>query len=163
MPKKKQITEEPKISKRTKKLPTFYQAVGRRKTATARVKLFPVLKEKIILGDLSLSKDEFLVNNRPFKEYFPGLIFEKKFFEPFRVTNNLNRFAGTIKVEGSGPHGQLDAVVHGISRALCQIDKVTYKPLLRKYDLITRDPRMKERRKAGLAGKARAAKQSPKR
>lgn len=163
MPRKKENTTQEKTVKKIQKLPTFYQAIGRRKNATARIRLFPVIKEKVAIGDLLLSADQMIVNGRPVKEYFPGQIFEKLYFEPFKATNTMGRFAATIKVEGSGLMGQLGAVVHGISRALCKIDTDTYRPLLKPHNLLTRDSRMKERRKAGLAGKARAAKQSPKR
>lgn len=162
MPVKKE-TEKTKVEKKSQKLPAFYQAIGRRKTATARVRLYPVIKTKIAVGDLTLVPDQFIVNNRPINEYFSQKLMEKKYLQPLKVTNNLGRFAATIKVEGSGINGQLEAVMHGISRALLEVDNATYKPLLRKEGLLTRDPRMKERRKAGLAGKARAGKQSPKR
>lgn len=164
MPRKK-LTAKPEEVKKVpvKKKAVFYQAIGRRKTATARVRIYPVLKDKITVGNHLLDKDEMVVNDRPIKQYFPGTLFEKLYTEPFRSTNNLGRFAATIKVEGSGLVGQLRAVMHGISRALLEIDKVAYRPPLKAMGLLTRDPREKERRKAGLAGKARAGKQSPKR
>lgn len=163
MPRKKENTTQEKIVKKIQKLPTFYQAIGRRKTATARVRLYPAVKEKVVINGLSLSPDQIIVNGKPIKEYFRGSIFEKLYFEPFKATNTMGRFAATIKVDGSGLMGQLGAVVHGISRVLYKIDRETYRPILKSNGLLTRDPRMKERRKAGLAGKARAGKQSPKR
>ncbi len=160
----KEVTKTKKeTSKKPSKKPEFYQAVGRRKTANARVRLYPVVSREISVGDKIIKKDEILVNGRSINQYFPGEISKKIYNKPFEVTNTSGRFAVSVLVEGSGLQGQLDAVVHGISRALVVIDKDTYKPLLKKQGLITRDPRMRERRKAGLAGKARAGKQSPKR
>lgn len=157
-------TKQPKPQdKNKKKLPQFYQAVGRRKTATARVRLYPVTGKEVNLGNLSLSKNQIVVNNRTIQEYFPGKVLEKLYFGPFMVTNTMDRFAATVKVLGSGLYSQLGAITHGISRALLEVDNEHFKPLLRKEGYLTRDPREKERRKAGLAGKARAGKQSPKR
>lgn len=152
-----------KSVKKTTKKPEFYSAVGRRKTASARVKLYPVVSREITIGDKTVGKDQILINGRMIESYFPGKVSEKIYRKPFEVTNTRGRFAVSARVSGSGPNGQLDAVVHGITRALISIDSDTYKPLLKKHGLVTRDPRMKERRKAGLAGKARAGKQSPKR
>lgn len=152
-----------KIEKKITKKPEYYSAVGRRKTASARVRLYPVVSREITIGDKTVGKDQILVNGRMIESYFPGKVSEKIYRKPFEVTSTKGRFAVSVIVSGSGPNGQLDAVVHGITRALISIDSDTYKPLLKKYGLVTRDPRMKERRKAGLAGKARAGKQSPKR
>jgi small subunit ribosomal protein S9 len=155
--------EKKKSPDKVKKQPLFYQAVGRRKTATARVRLYPVIKNKITVGTLSLGAGEMIVNNKPINMYFPGEIARKIYQMPLAAVDSLNRFAATIKVEGSGLSGQLQAVVHGIARALLIIDKENYQKKLKALSLLTRDSRAKERRKAGLAHKARARKQSPKR
>ena len=81
---------------------------------------------------------------------------------PFAVSETLDRYSATIKVEGSGKYGQIGAVVHALARALVKMD-ASLRPPLKKHGLLTRDPRAKERRKPGLAQKARARKQSPKR
>ena len=128
---------------------TYHQAVGRRKEAVARVRLFP-------------GKAQLTVNGVPISQYFKGPIAQKHYQKPFEVTKTLGDISGTVKVVGGGFSSQLDAVVHGISRAL-DLTKDTYRPLLRPAGLLTRDPRVKERRKYGLAHKARAKKQSPKR
>lgn len=127
----------------------FFSAVGRRKTATAQVRLRP-------------GKGKVLVNNLSIDQYFPGKINKKIYLEPLRTTNNLGKFQAAIKVTGSGKKAQLEAVVHGLSRALAKVDD-SYKKILKKRGFLTRDDRMKERRKPGLAQSARAAKQSPKR
>lgn len=157
------IKQEKPLIKVKQKSPEYYQAVGRRKSATARVRVYPVTKDKIMVGDNSLSKDQMIVNDKPIQKYFPGQVFEKMYMNPFKITENLGRFAVTVKVDGSGLSSQLNAVTHGISRALLLVNKEQFKPILKKAGYIIRDPREKERRKAGLAGKARAGKQSPKR
>lgn len=134
--------------KTVKKDYTF--AVGRRKTANARVRLFA--KE----GDL-------IVNEMPAGQYFTTKKAQLRYLEPFKVTSTVGKFSFSAKVVGSGKFGQLDAVVHGIARALVKFNPDDYKLLLKKAGLLTRDPRMKERRKAGKGGKARRTKQSPKR
>lgn len=153
-----------KTDKKNNKL-LYYEATGRRKTAVARVRLYPIsdTKKELKIWDYKLSPGVVLVNEASAEKYFPGEINKKKYREPFRVTNTLNKFATTVRVSGSGINGQLEAIVHGIARAIEKTDKEKYRPLLKKRSLLTRDPRMKERRKAGYAHAARAKKQSPKR
>lgn len=147
----------------TAKSASYYEAVGRRKESSARVRLYVVSEGKVKVNDLELEKGSFVVNDRPAEKYFPGEVNKKLYLEPFRTTNTLQRFIVSVKVEGGGLSGQLNAVIHGISRALEKIDKEKYRPILKKRGFLTRDPRAKQRRKAGYAGKARARKQSPKR
>ena len=149
--KKEEIKTEEKTKEAKTKAPFYYTAVGRRKTATARVKLQVKGSGKII------------VNQKPIEEYFSGEAAKIVYLEPFKLTNNLGRFDVFIKVTGSGISAQLGAVVHGLARVLQKVDRETYRPILKKRGFLTRDPRAKERRKAGLAGKARKKKQSPKR
>lgn len=127
----------------------YIPAIGRRKTATARVRLY----EK---------KGPIIVNDLPIKKYFPGEVNKTLYMEPFRVTNTLGKYSATIKVKGSGKNGQLGAVIHGTARALIKADE-NFRPILKKRGFLTRDSRKKERRKAGRAHKARAKKISPKR
>lgn len=103
------------------------------------------------------------VNGRPVEKYFPGEIMKKMYQEPFRTTNTLGRFIVTLKTAGGGLSGQLAATIHAVSRALEKVDKEKFRPILKKRGFMMRDPRAKQRRKAGYAGKARARKQSPKR
>jgi small subunit ribosomal protein S9 len=141
----------------------YYEAVGRRKTATARVRLYVVKETSVTVNGIAVEKGGMTVNGRSAESYFPGEIFQKMYFEPFRTTNTLNRFATTIKATGGGLSSQLQAVIHGISRALEKVDKEKFRPILKKRGFMTRDPRARQRRKAGFAGKSRAKKQSPKR
>jgi small subunit ribosomal protein S9 len=149
------VDKTPKIS--------YYEAVGRRKESTARVRLYVVNDASMTLNGLTMDKGSMIVNGRPVENYFPGEVMKKKYQEPFRTTNTLGRFAVAIKAEGGGLVGQLAAVIHGVSRALEKVDKEKFRPILKKRGFMTRDPRAKQRRKAGFAGKARARKQSPKR
>ena len=128
----------------------FFAAVGRRKTAIARVRIWP-------------GKQELTVNGKPISQYFKGATMKKLYLRPFEATETLNQITGSIKITGSGLMGQIDAIVHGISRALLKMDSEKYKPVLRARGYLTRDDRMKETRKVGQGGRARAKKQSPKR
>jgi len=137
------------MSKKTEKS-KFISAVGRRKTAVARVRLYK-------------GKGEILVNSQPIEKYFPGEQMKVFYLKPFQVTETLGKYYATIKVEGSGKSGQLGAVIHGLARALNKENKEAYHSLLKKNKLLTRDPRARERRKVGQMGRARKKKQSPKR
>ncbi len=142
---------------------SYYEAVGRRREATARVRLYVVKDGNVKVGETEIAKGAIVVNGRPVEQYFPGEVSKKMYFEPFRTTNTMNRFAVSVKVTGGGLSGQLGALMLGVSRALEKVDKEKFRPILKKRGFMTRDPRAKQRRKAGLAGKARARKQSPKR
>jgi small subunit ribosomal protein S9 len=128
--------------------PTYNSGTGRRKTAIARVRLLP--------GD-----GEMVINGRSFVEHFGAAIDEAEVRMPFRVTNTDGRFNAMIKVEGGGVNGQAGAVRHGIARALLELDE-THRVVLRQAGFLTRDPRMKERKKFGLK-RARKAPQYTKR
>lgn len=143
----------PKKSKKTtsrKKKNKYIWAVGRRKTATATIKLYS-------------KKGELLVNEKQIGEYFPGEVDEVLYSEPLRTTNLLGKVSATFKVTGSGKNAQLWAVIHALSRAINKLDEEKYHEVLKKKGFLSRDPRMRERRKPGYAQKARAKKQSPKR
>lgn len=128
----------------------YVATIGRRKNATARVRLYH-------------QAGDYAVNDKPMTEYFNAVINpEVRFLKPFTITNTSGKYAVSVKVSGSGQSAQLDAAVMGIARALLQIDPDFRKPL-RDAGLLTRDPRMKETRKAGHGGSARAKRQSPKR
>ena len=125
------------------------QTVGRRKEAVARVRVFE-------------GNGQIIVNGKPIAEVFKGIIYQKAYQKPFEITRSLGKYTATVKVIGGGTASQLQAIVHGVSRSLAKIS-TDYKDILKKQGLLTRDARVKERRKYGLAHKARAEKQSPKR
>jgi small subunit ribosomal protein S9 len=129
---------------------TYFTAVGRRKAAIARVRL-------------EANAGQLTVNGKLINEYFTGPIFQKAYQKPFEVTKTLGKYSGSILVSGGGTMSQLGAVVHGITRALSASDVESFRKLLKVEGLLTRDPRVRERRKYGNAQKARAKKQSPKR
>jgi small subunit ribosomal protein S9 len=128
----------------------YFQAVGRRKEAVARVRL--------VRGQGILT-----VNGKPVAVYFPSLVEQKAYQRPFEVTETLGHFTGSVKVIGGGRQAQLYAMIHGIARALEKANKEKYRPSLKSAGLLTRDARARERRKVGQGGRARAKKQSPKR
>ena len=134
----------------TKKKQDYTYAVGRRKTATARVRLFS-------------KKGDLIVNEMPAGKYFSSENDQQAYLKPLKLTGTLGKFSFSVKVEGSGKAGQLGAVVHGVSRALAKLNEEEYRPVLKKHGLLTRDSRKKERTKVGTGGKSRRSKQSPKR
>jgi len=135
----------------SKKIDKKYTSThGRRKEAVARVRLYA-------------GKGQFTVNGKPIEEYFPMAVHASQYMRPFKLTKTEGKYWATIKVAGSGTKGQLDAVIHGLSKALNDVKKDEFRPILKKAGLLKRDPRVKERRKYGRAQKARKGKQSPKR
>jgi len=124
------------------------QGTGRRKTAVARVRLVP-------------GNGRIIVNGREAAEYFGRPILEMMVRDPLRVTKTEDRFDVLVNIRGGGVAGQAGAVRHGIARALLAVDEEFRIPLKR-AGFLTRDPRMKERRKYGLK-KARKAPQFSKR
>lgn len=127
----------------------FVYAVGRRKEAAARVRLFK-------------GKEESMVNGKSAKDYFPtGL--QTTVFRPLQVTESQEKYYFTAKILGGGARGQADALALGVARALVATDGEEYKGKLKNLGLLTRDPRIRQRRMVGMGGKARRKKQSPKR
>lgn len=157
-------TDNKQPDKKTKTVKKdFIFAVGRRREAVARVRIYPETKTNVMWGDIEAKKGEIWVNQKAASAYFSGNIAKAMLLEPFRVTNTLNKYITTIRVAGGGLAGQLDAVIHGIARALSTLDKNKFHPILKKRGFLTRDARVRERRKVGTGGKARRKKQSPKR
>lgn len=161
----KKKTEEKKETpvKSPKKEISYYEAVGRRKTASARARLYVLTGDAMTVKSVEVKKGDMIVNGKPIETFFPGEVFKKMYQEPFRTTNTMNRFAVSVTTTGGGIPGQLGATIHAISRALIKVDNEKFRPILKKRGFLMRDPRAKQRRKAGFAGKARARKQSPKR
>jgi small subunit ribosomal protein S9 len=126
----------------------FFQATGRRKNAVARVRLSP-------------GGGAIIVNGQSYEEVFTQERLKKLILEPLTVTDSVKRFSISIKVSGGGYAGQAGAIRHGIARALVAADD-SLRPILRGQGFLTRDPRVKERKKYGLI-RARKAKQYTKR
>lgn len=142
----------------------YISAVGRRKSAVARVRIYEHIKPDASWNNTPIKKGEILVNEKPIAEYFPSEVERKQFSEPMRLTNThqLN-YALTIRVTGGGQSGQLDAVIAAIANALNKLDREKHRPILKKKGFLTRDSRIRQRRKVGTGGKSRRKKQSPKR
>lgn len=134
----------------------YTYAVGRRKTAIARVRLY---KSKSVPGHDGV---QLVVNGRDAAVYFGGNAEKNQYRLPFIITETLTKMSASVKAVGGGVASQLGATVHGVARALIKLDP-TLRATLKSAGLLTRDPRAKERRKIGTGGKARRTKQSPKR
>ena len=128
---------------------TYFWAVGRRKAAVARVRLYP-------------GSGKITVNGRSAGDYFGGRqIYQATLAEPLQLTGTQDRFDVSVRVLGGGITGQAGAIRHGIARALTKFDE-ELRPTLKRAHLLTRDARVKERKKVGLK-RARKAPQYTKR
>ncbi len=134
---------------KTKKM-SYIFAVGRRKESSARVRLYH-------------GKADSTVNGMPAEKYFPGEIASKIIAKPFGATEMSEKYYFSAKVAGGGKESQLSALVLGISRSLVKASPEKNRSILKKLNLLTRDSRIRQRRMVGKGGKARRAKQSPKR
>jgi len=115
-----------------------FLGTGRRKTSVARVRL-------------AAGSGKIVVNNRAFENYFPIETLRLQALQPLTVTETAAKFDVRVNVTGGGPSGQAGAVRHGIARALLQAD-AGFRPTLKSNGLLTRDPRMRERKKYGQPG-----------
>jgi small subunit ribosomal protein S9 len=97
---------------------------------------------------MSKGKGNVIVNNRDYKDFFPVAVLQSKIVQPFALTDTVNKFDVKVNVAGGGINGQVEAIRLGISRALVKLDEEN-KPLLKEEGLMTRDPRMVERKKPG--------------
>ena len=119
-----------------------YYGTGRRKKSIARVYVFQ-------------GNGNIVINKRNLDDYVGLEVLKKIINQPFEVTNTLGKYDVQVNVHGGGPTGQAGAIRHGIARALLQVDN-EFRALLKKEGLLTRDPRMKERKKYGLKAARRA-------
>ncbi|HEV8136132.1 MAG TPA: 30S ribosomal protein S9 [Pyrinomonadaceae bacterium] len=115
-----------------------YYGTGRRKTSTARVYLRP-------------GSGEVKVNKKPFDRYFPNETLRMIIRQPLQLTETVGKFDLVVNVTGGGPAGQAGAIRHGITRALIEFN-ADLRPTLKHAGLVTRDPRIKERKKYGQKG-----------
>jgi len=127
---------------------SYVWGTGKRKCAIAQVRLFP-------------GKGEVIVNDKPYQEAFPRIEHRHMIEHPLLATDTMGKFRVMVKVNGGGLSGQAGAIRHGIARALAKENEL-FKPVLRKEGLLTRDARIKERKKYGLK-RARKAPQYTKR
>jgi small subunit ribosomal protein S9 len=127
----------------------YYEGLGRRKSATARVRIYPG-------GD-----GQLVVNGKPYEDYFRREVDRLNLVQAFKVTETDGQFDMTVLVKGGGVTGQSEAIRMGTARALLEVNP-DFRPVLRKGGLLTRDSREKERKKPGLK-RARKAPQYTKR
>lgn len=126
----------------------YSRGTGKRKTSVAQVRLMP-------------GKGAIIVNGKPLEEVFSILRLQSTILEPLRVTSTADKLNAIVRVEGGGVSSQAGAISHGLTRALVAMD-VSLKQVLRSHGLLTRDARVKERKKYGLR-RARKARQYRKR
>lgn len=126
-----------------KKKEKYFEGTGRRKTAIARVRLFPNVEKS------------FLVNEKPLERYFPIVILQQTALASLTLMNCLEQFKVSAKVKGGGIHSQAEAVRHGITKALVLFNP-DFRKKLKKAGYLTRDSRMRERKKFGLKRARRA-------
>ena len=129
--------KEKEISKK------YYESLGRRKTAVARVRFW-----------LSDSKQEIIINNKNYSDYFPGKEMRGAVLEPI-VKSGIKNYKISVKIFGGGVRAQAYALRHGLARALILASPES-KPIIKTFGFLTRDSRMKERKKPGLKGARRA-------
>ena len=122
---------------------TKYYGTGRRKSSVARVYLVP-------------GTGKITINKRDIDEYLGLETLKVVVRQPLVATDNVDKFDVIVNVKGGGYTGQAGAIRHGISRALLEADSDEYRPALKKAGFLTRDPRMKERKKYGLKAARRA-------
>ena len=120
-----------------------YYGTGRRKTSVARVRLVP-------------GQGNITINGRDLKDYFDLATLELIIKQPLELTGTTSAYDVIANVRGGGRTGQAGAIRHGISRALLDVDSAEYRATLKKAGFLTRDPRMKERKKYGLKAARRA-------
>ena len=120
----------------------YFYGTGRRKSSVARVRLYP-------------GTGKVTINDRDIDDYFGLETLKLIVRQPLALTDTLNKFDVVCRVAGGGVNGQAGAIRHGISRAMLKADE-NYRPALKKAGFLTRDPRMKERKKYGLKGARRA-------
>ena len=115
---------------------TYFYGTGRRKAAVAQVRLLP-------------GNGAIIINGTPYEELYPRLEHRQTIVQPLIVAESTTKYNVVVKVAGGGVSGQSDAISHGIARALVRANE-SLKPVLRQNGLLTRDSRVKERKKAGL-------------
>ena len=120
-----------------------YYGTGRRKSSVARVRLVP-------------GKGDITINNRSLDDYFGLETLKVIVTQPLTATGTEGKFDVIVKVQGGGFTGQAGAIRHGVARALLKVDEEAFRATLKKAGYLTRDPRMKERKKYGLKAARRA-------
>ncbi|KKQ77167.1 MAG: SSU ribosomal protein S9P, small subunit ribosomal protein S9 [Parcubacteria group bacterium GW2011_GWC1_38_6] len=140
---KKEVRKTPEVSIKKTKSDDYFEAVGRRKTAIARVRLS-------IHGEKA-----FLIGDKSYQQHLPSKELQQIVVSPLEIVGCLDKFRITSKVSGGGFHAQAEALRHGVARALTLFNSA-FKKKLKKEGYLTRDSRMRERKKFGLKRARRA-------
>ena len=143
MPKNKKTIKKPVKGKEAEKALEFFEGIGRRKTSIARVRLLPQGEKTII------------INGKSLEQYFPTLETRQTVLAVFQKMDILDRFGVSVKVKGGGINSQSEAIRHGIANALIVFDP-EFRKTLKNTGFLTRDSRMRERKKFGLKRARRA-------
>jgi small subunit ribosomal protein S9 len=141
---------------------SYFEAVGRRKSAVCRVRVHLVSGKELSLDGKAYTKGAIMVNDIDAKTYFQGAASKEGYIVPLALTDSMERFVVTAYVNGGGKRGQLVAFTLALSRALEKADDTT-RAKLKPAGLLSVDARVRQRRMAGMAGKSRKKRQSPKR
>ncbi len=139
-----EVIEMAEVPAETNGKEKYFQSVGRRKESIARVRLYTKKSTDTIEDEKAL----VVVNGKSYEEYFSDVNLRGVVESPLRKLKSLNRFKATVVVHGGGLRGQADAIKHGIARALVEFD-LNFRKKLKKSGFLTRDSRIKERRKYG--------------
>ena len=140
---KKTTKKETETIKEDKKPSRYIESIGRRKTAVARIRMW------------TRGEKEILINKKPYKEYFPTYDLQETIFAPLKRMKAADKFKISVKLSGGGFHAQAEAVRHAISRILVEFNP-DFRKRLKRVGYLTRDPRMRERKKFGLKRARRA-------
>jgi len=152
------------VDEKTQKTNKSYSlGIGRRREAVARVRIYNPTSGKVEVFGEERKRGDIIVNGKLVSEYFNFVSFGPQYKNILEKTDVSGKYIISIRVVGGGLNGQMDAVIHGIARALDKMDSEKYHKILSDAGYLTRDPRTRERRKVGNAGKARRKKSSPKR
>ena len=135
---KKDIKERVKKVEKKKEISRYYESQGRRKTSVARVRIWS-----------SKDKGDFLINKKPLNKYFPNLVLQETAWASFKKMGLEDNFKVSVIVRGGGLFSQAEAIRHGIARALVDFNP-EFRKKLKKAGYLTRDSRMRERKKFGL-------------
>ena len=144
--KKKSVVEKKVTIKPVKSKERYFESVGRRKTAVARVRIFV---------ESNKQEQSFLINDKLLEKYFTTKELQQIALSPFKTMDCLDKFKVTVKLKGGGINAQAEAVRHGIARCLILFD-LSFRKKLKKIGYLKRDPRMRERKKFGLKRARRA-------
>lgn len=139
----------------------YTMATGRRREAVARVRIYNAASAQIF-GE-ERKRGDIVVNKKPITEYFRFTTYGPRYTEILEKTNVFGKYIISARVTGGGLNGQLEAFIHGVARALDALDSEKHHKILSDAGYLTRDPRTRQRRMVGNAGKARRKKSSPKR